>query len=376
MHYTIEARKEHYKFRKLENYMVLPNMASIEDIIAVSYDICGLVRMVSSSQKATVALTHGPDNVKPQKKQTDGNGNFCFEVIPGEYRLSAIAATPDNAVGLMFAPSYIDVEIKSPLLNVEFSQALVNVRGVVVCKEECDPSVSVTIVRQVAKHNEARKTISLTSDNSEFLFSDVISGKYRLEVKHNSSESVTKEDNWCWEKSFIDVSIGAEDLDGIVFVQKGYWVNVISTHDVNGYINQPDGSTVNLKIQKGSQHICVEFPDIHEFNFIDSCIFFGSSSVKIDTSNLLPIHLKGEKHLIKGQINVHSGLHDALPEKIVADIYRDRANVADIGQVMSVLNYSQPNRTNIPVTQLLPSHGKKSFEAKAMQTVTNATSTL
>ncbi|KAI5388876.1 hypothetical protein KIW84_074509 [Lathyrus oleraceus] len=325
-------------------------MASIEDIVAVSYDICGLVRMVSSSQKAMV--------------------------IPGEYRLSAIAATPDNAVGLMFAPSYIDVEIKSPLLNVEFSQALVNVRGVVVCKEECDPSVSVTIVRQVAKHNEARKTISLTSDNSEFLFSDVISGKYRLEVKHNSSESVTKEDNWCWEKSFIDVSIGAEDLDGIVFVQKGYWVNVISTHDVNGYINQPDGSTVNLKIQKGSQHICVEFPDIHEFNFIDSCIFFGSSSVKIDTSNLLPIHLKGEKHLIKGQINVHSGLHDALPEKIVADIYRDRANVADIGQVMSVLNYSQPNRTNIPVTQLLPSHGKKSFEAKAMQTVTNATSTL
>lgn len=49
-------------------------------------------------------------------------------------------------------------------------------------------------------------------------------------------------------------------MDGIVFVQKGYWVNVISTHDVNGYITQPDGSTVNLKIQKGSQHICVNFP--------------------------------------------------------------------------------------------------------------------
>ncbi|MCI14096.1 nodal modulator 1-like, partial [Trifolium medium] len=58
---------------------VLPNMASIEDIVAHSYDLCGLVRMVSSGQKATVALTHGPDNVKPQKKQTDGNGNFCFE---------------------------------------------------------------------------------------------------------------------------------------------------------------------------------------------------------------------------------------------------------------------------------------------------------
>lgn len=53
--------------------------------------------------------------------------------------------------------------------------------------------------------------------------------------------------------------------------------------------------------------------------------------MKIDTSSLLPIHLKGEKHIVKGQINVHSDLHDALPEKIVVDIYRGRANVADIG---------------------------------------------
>lgn len=68
-------------------------------------------------------------------------------------------------------------------------------------------------------------------------------------MKHSSPESVTMEDNWCWEKSFIDVNVGAEDFEGIVFVQKGYWVNVISTHDVDGYINQPDGSTVNLKIR-------------------------------------------------------------------------------------------------------------------------------
>ncbi|KAL1309311.1 hypothetical protein HN51_052009 [Arachis hypogaea] len=82
--------------------MVLPNMASIEDINAISYDLCGLVRSVSGSPKAKVALTHGPENVKPQKKQTDRNGRFCFEVVPGEYRLSAIS---ENAPGLMFMPS-------------------------------------------------------------------------------------------------------------------------------------------------------------------------------------------------------------------------------------------------------------------------------
>ncbi|XP_061366169.1 uncharacterized protein LOC133309420 [Gastrolobium bilobum] len=343
-HYTIEARKEHYKFKKLENYMVLPNMASIEDINAISYDLCGLVRMVSGGQKAKVALTHGPDNVKPQKKQTDGNGNFCFEVLPGEYRLSAIAATPENSAGLMFAPSYIDVVVKSPLLNVEFSQALVNIHGAVACKENCGPSVSVSLVRQVDKHNEERKTISLTAESSEFLFSDVIPGKYRLEVKHSSPESVTLEDNWCWEQSFIDVNVGAEDLEGIIFVQKGYWVNVISTHNVDGSMTRPDGSTVNLKIQKGSQHICVEYPGAYEFNFVDSCIFFGSSSVKIDTSNLSPIHLKGEKYLLKGQIHVQSSSLNALPENVVVDIQHDGAGVID--QATAILQSHGKDQTN------------------------------
>ncbi|KAL5137965.1 Structural maintenance of chromosomes protein 4 [Glycine soja] len=50
-HYTIEAQKEHYKFKKLENYMVLPNMASIKDTNAISYNLCGLVRMASGDLK-------------------------------------------------------------------------------------------------------------------------------------------------------------------------------------------------------------------------------------------------------------------------------------------------------------------------------------
>ncbi|KOM35313.1 hypothetical protein LR48_Vigan02g146300 [Vigna angularis] len=96
-------------------------------------------------------------------------------------------------------------------------------------------------------------------------------------------ESVTLKDNWCWEQNFINVNVGAEDVEGILFVQKGYLVNVISTHNVDGYLTQP-GSIGNLKIQKGSEHICVEHPGLHEFSFVDSCIFFGSSSVKINTA--------------------------------------------------------------------------------------------
>ncbi|EXB28568.1 hypothetical protein L484_009727 [Morus notabilis] len=324
--YTIEAVKEHYKFGILKEYMVLPNMASVVDIKAVSYDVCGVVRMVGSGYRAKVALTHGPENVKPQVKRTDANGNFCFEVPLGEYRLSALAAQTESTSGLMFLPTYIDVTVKSPLLNIEFSQALVNILGTVACKEKCGPSVSVTLLRLADKRNEERKTVSLTEDSNKFLFSDIVPGKYRLQVKHNSPNG---KDNWCWEQSFIDVNVGAEDIQGIEFVQKGYLVNIISTHDVDAFLTQPDSSPINLKIKKGAQQICVEHPGVHELYFANSCISFGSSSIKIDTLSPRPIYLKAEKYQLKGQIKVVPSSSDGvseLPENLIVDILNSEGN--------------------------------------------------
>ncbi|KAK8998240.1 hypothetical protein V6N11_083633 [Hibiscus sabdariffa] len=120
--YMIEAKKEHYKFNKLKDYLVKPNMALVADIKAVSYDVCGVVRTVDSGYKTKVALTHGPENVKPQVKRTDESGSFCFEVPPGEYRISALSATPESSPELLFLPPYADVVVKSPLFNVDFSQ--------------------------------------------------------------------------------------------------------------------------------------------------------------------------------------------------------------------------------------------------------------
>ncbi|KAL9435513.1 hypothetical protein AB3S75_021731 [Citrus x aurantiifolia] len=333
-HYTIEAVKVHYKFNKLKEYMVLPNMASIAEIKAISYDICGVVRTVGSGNKVKVALTHGRDKVKPQVKQTDNNGNFCFEVPPGEYRLSAMAATPESSSGILFLPPYADVVVKSPLLNIEFSQALVNVLGNVACKERCGPLVTVTLMRLGQKHYDGteKKTVSLTDNSDQFLFRDVLPGKYRLEVKHTSREALSMEDNWCWEQSFIDVDVGTNDVKGVEFVQKGYWLNVISTHDVDAYMTQQDGSHVPLKVKKGSQHICVESPGVHNLHFVNPCVFFGSPVLKMDTSNPSPIYLKGEKYQLRGHINVQSrspiGVHE-LPENIIVDILNGDGSISN-----------------------------------------------
>lgn len=50
------------------------------------------------------------------------------------------------------------------------------------------------------------------------------------------------------------MDVGADGIKGIVFVQKGYWINIVSSHDVDAYMTQPDGSSVNLKIKVISIH--------------------------------------------------------------------------------------------------------------------------
>lgn len=326
--YTIEAKKEHYKFDVLKDFLVLPNMASIDDIKAISYDVCGVVQMVSSSYKAKVALTHGPENVKPQVKQIDASGKFCFEVSPGEYRLSALAARPESAPELLFFPQHLDFVVNNPVLNVEFYQAQVNVLGAVSCKEKCGSSVSITLSRLGGKSKEGKRTVHMTEENSEFSFPNVLPGKYRLEVKHHSGE-VTGEDQWCWEQNAIDVNVATDDVKGIAFVQKGYWFKIVSTHDVDANVIHPDGSHMTLNIKKGSQKICLESPGVHELQFIESCVSFGTSTVKIDTSNPAPINIKGEKYLLSGQIQVDSTGVDELPHGISVDILNNEGTILD-----------------------------------------------
>lgn len=50
---------------------------------------------------------------------------FCLNIVqvpPGEYHISALAATPESSSGVLFLPPHVHLVVKNPLLNVEFSQ--------------------------------------------------------------------------------------------------------------------------------------------------------------------------------------------------------------------------------------------------------------
>ena len=67
-------------------------------------------------------------------------------------------------------------------------------------------------------------------------------------MKHSSSEGSTKDD-WCWDQNTLNVDIVTDDVRDIVFVQKGYWIELVSTHDTEAYIQLPDSSKLDLSIK-------------------------------------------------------------------------------------------------------------------------------
>lgn len=67
-------------------------------------------------------------------------------------------------------------------------------------------------------------------------------------MKHSSSVGSSKDD-WCWDQNVLDIDVGTDDVREIVFVQKGYWIELVSTHDTESYILQPDSSKLDLLIK-------------------------------------------------------------------------------------------------------------------------------
>lgn len=54
---------------------------------------------------------------------------MCFQVPPGEYRLSAFAAVPESAPELLLSPPFVDLKVNSPTLNVKFHQVMFDCWG-------------------------------------------------------------------------------------------------------------------------------------------------------------------------------------------------------------------------------------------------------
>ncbi|XP_002975824.2 nodal modulator 1 [Selaginella moellendorffii] len=340
--YNITAAKEHYQFTSLKDFMVLPNMASIPSIQASQYQLCGSVRVAGQYGRRQVALTHGPSDVKPQTKRVDEDGNFCFEVPPGEYRLSPIATAAEQKTGLLFSPQHLDVVVAAPVVDIVFLQAQVSISGHVMCKSQCSPGISIVLVDT---QGGDKIVYQLTDTQNHFKFENVLPGQYKLEV---TKEGGLGDDEWCWEQKVVSVDVTSSDIEDIVFVQKGYWLRIKATHPTKAFIVHDNKDPVPLEITSGWQKVCVESPGIHELHFLWACVSFGAPIFSFDTSNPRRINLVAEKYLLSGHIDVYSPLYpgaNKLEQKLLVEVWnaKDGKPIANIhAHLFSEANETSP----------------------------------
>ena len=96
-------------------------------MIASDYHICGRVNIdasdakIFSSSKRVVVL-HDRTKGGDRRATTDENGDFCFEVKPGQYTVQPVVNAEEKEKGLRLIPAEKQVTVDGqPILNVNFT---------------------------------------------------------------------------------------------------------------------------------------------------------------------------------------------------------------------------------------------------------------
>jgi len=79
-------------------------------------------------------------------------------------------------------------------------------------------------------------------------------------------------------------------------------------------------------------------------HFLNSCIFFGMSSLEFNVLNHKPIYLTSEKYLLSGEIHIDSSSYpkaNELSRRIIADIWKNEG--AFIDMINNVKLFSSAN---------------------------------
>ena len=107
------------------NININPQSRTIPNVVASFYHLCGKISIDTESKLFSVAkrgviLTE--KNRGERRSTTDENGEYCFEVKPGNYVVLPIISNDEKDKGLRLLPADKSVVVNGePVLNVNFS---------------------------------------------------------------------------------------------------------------------------------------------------------------------------------------------------------------------------------------------------------------
>eukprot|EP01018_Ginkgo_biloba_P010299 Gb_36584 [translate_table: standard] len=219
-------------------------------------------------------INGGPANIKVELIFIDsGLATAAHTSLGGSYRSADIILGRYSTIKLLSQDSGFTVGecvVNTEGIGVEgvkilVDQGLVDIHGLVICKEACSSLVSISHTLVDVKASKGIRSINLSSKSNDFTFKKVLPGAYHLEIKHGpSSDMPNWDDDWCWEQKIVNVDVGITDHTGITFVQNGVYAG----------------------------------------HFLNSCIYFGIHALEFSILNPKLIYLTGQKYLLSREIHI------------------------------------------------------------------------
>jgi hypothetical protein len=230
--YILEGLHDDYLFEPMK-IVINPHSATIPELVVSEYKLCGQVMMQDSEFPVDGRSVFLKDKQGHQTRvtSTDESGNFCFDVKPLEYVVSAdIGITEEErSNGLRLSPLETDVNVvDKPITNLQFKQMKFEISGSIECMHEgeCD-EIEVSISNPTNNFKESQKY-----SGGNYKFQNLLPANYTVSV--NKPE-------FCWGTSenqdgssvSIDLGSSSEEQQVPSFKHKGYAINYEAFDDID-----------------------------------------------------------------------------------------------------------------------------------------------
>ncbi|XP_076380819.1 uncharacterized protein LOC117223312 [Megalopta genalis] len=317
--YSLKAEADNVLF--IERLVkISPSSSELPVLSPSAYKVCGKVTL---SAKETLhhrkVSAQNTANTFTKEIETDPKtGEFCIYLAPDRYLLSVVVTPEERDKGLQFFPLQQTIDVSSrPVNDVNFLQLKATLSGTVKCLPGTDcsqASVTLKVLDGITIKTIQAKVVFRSTDG-QYKFTDVLPGHYELLIDN---------DVFCWENPSYRISVTSERAEVPTFIQTGFSVSFISSHDTTVVYSEPGDTTkLTLALNKGSTKHCVSKPGMYSFA-PKGCHVYEQPFYAWDTNSLSPILLHSSEHSHKGSIQSASSLN---PVKV---------NIKTLGDVVTL----------------------------------------
>eukprot|EP00271_Cylindrocystis_brebissonii_P022943 TRINITY_DN908_c0_g2_i1.p1 TRINITY_DN908_c0_g2~~TRINITY_DN908_c0_g2_i1.p1 ORF type:complete len:904 (-),score=223.07 TRINITY_DN908_c0_g2_i1:598-3060(-) len=174
----------------------------------------------------------------------------------------------------------------------------------------------------------------MEEDEEKFTFKQVIPGSYVVEIENPAPKSSGYSgDAWCWEGGNRKVvTVSANDITDIRFVQKGWTLPINCSHNVQTTIGHDVEAPLYLDIKKGLHANCLPASGEWTMMFMDQCVFFGALLRPYHTDKIEVVELVAKAYLLQGTLNVDTRLYkdgNNLTDYMVPGIFNESGSPID-----------------------------------------------